>query len=158
WEYACRAGTKTAYFFGDDPKPLGDYAWYAANSDELTHELGQKKPNPWGLYDMLGNVAENCLCHYDKEDYRKFPERPFACNPAGLALEKRFSHVVRGGSWADSPPRLRSASRRGSDRTWLKRDPQRPQSVWWLTDADFVGFRIMRAVEEDPAIKKHLGV
>src|SRR2546423_2583453 len=58
WEYACRAGTTTPYFFGNDPKPLGDYAWYAANSEELTNEVGQKKPNPWGLYDMLGNVAE----------------------------------------------------------------------------------------------------
>src|SRR5205085_7728089 len=87
-----------------------------------------------------------------------FPEGPFAFHPARLPVEKRFAHVLRGGSWADEPPRLRSAARRGSDRSMLKRDPQRPQSIWWLTDADFVGFRIVRAVEENPEVRKHLNI
>jgi hypothetical protein len=61
--------------------------------------------------------------------------------------------VARGGSWADKPDRCRSATRRGSDKSWIKLDPQRPQSIWWLTSADFVGFRIVRPVEELESLK-----
>jgi formylglycine-generating enzyme required for sulfatase activity len=69
WEYACRAGTTTAYSFGDDPPKLGEYAWYFDNSDDAYHEVGQKQPNPWGLFDMHGNVAEWVLDAHDKGFY-----------------------------------------------------------------------------------------
>jgi formylglycine-generating enzyme required for sulfatase activity len=153
WEWAARAGTKTAYFFGDDPAKLGDYAWYAANSDDKTHKVGEKKPNPWGLHDIYGNVAEWCVDHYDKTYYGTFPTDKPTVGPVLLPTAKRWSHVVRGGSWAEEPPGCRSAVRRGSDKSWIMLDPNRPQSIWWLTSADFVGFRLVRPVEEQDNLK-----
>ena len=159
WEYACRAGTKTTYSFGDDPKQLDAYAWYAGNSkvegEAMRHpqKVGLKKPNPWGLYDMHGNVAEYCIDHYDAGYYAKFPLDKATLQPVILPTGTRFSHVARGGSWADQPAQLRSAARRGSDITWIRQDPQRPRSIWWLTDADFVGFRVVRAVHEQENLK-----
>jgi formylglycine-generating enzyme required for sulfatase activity len=153
WEYACRAGTKTAYFFGNDPKDLNEYAWYEGNSEDATHKVGTKKPNPWGLYDMYGNVAEWCLDHYDKNSYQKFSLDQVFNWPVNLPTANRFAHVVRGGSWSDKADQCRSATRRGSDKSWIRQDPNRPQSIWWLTDADFVGFRIVRPVEEQDNLK-----
>jgi formylglycine-generating enzyme required for sulfatase activity len=148
WEYACRAGTKTAYSFGDDPEQLGDYAWYAKNSEEQPHPVGKKKPNPWGLYDMHGNVAEWCLDSYKPDAYKAFSLTEAAKGPVNMPTADRFPDVARGGSWADPAAKCRSAFRRGSDKTWIKLDPQRPQSIWWLTSAEFVGFRVVRPVEE----------
>jgi formylglycine-generating enzyme required for sulfatase activity len=149
WEWAARAGTQTAYSFGDDPKDLKDYAWYADDDpDELTQEVGKKKPNPWGLYDMYGNVSEWCLDQYKKDAYAASPADKLTLEPVLMPTAARFAHVARGGSWADKADRCRSAARRGSDKSWIKLDPQRPQSIWWLTSADFVGFRIVREVEE----------
>ena len=71
WEYACRAGTTTTYAFGDDPKDLGDYAWYADNSGDRTHAVGGKKPNPWSLYDMQGDVYQWCA-----DGQREYPKAP----------------------------------------------------------------------------------
>lgn len=153
WEYAARAGTQTAYFFGDDPKDLDQYAWYQKNAEDLTHEVGAKKPNPWGLCDMYGNVGEWCLDHYQKDYHASFAPGKVALSPVLLPTDKRFSHVVRGGSWADEPARLRSAARVGSDRSWMKHDPQRPQSIWWLTKWDVVGFRVVRPVDEQDNLK-----
>jgi len=152
WEWACRAGTTTPYSFGDESK-IGEYAWYKDNSDELPHKVGEKKPNPWGLYDMHGNVAEWCLDHYQKDYYATFPTDKLTLQPVLMPTEKRFSHVARGGSWNDTAAECRSAARRGSTKEWIKLDPQRPQSIWWLTSAEFVGFRVVVAVDEQANLK-----
>lgn len=154
WEYACRAGTKTAYFFGDDAKKLGDYAWFADNSDEKTHKVGTKKPNPWGLYDMYGNVSEWCIDRYKKDSYATFAKNKSALSPVLIPGEERYPNAVRGGSWGDEAKDCRSATRAASERDWLRQDPQRPQSIWWMTDGDFVGFRVVRAVEEQDNLKE----
>ena len=145
WEYAARAGTKTAYFFGDDEKKLGEYAWDADNSDFKYQKVGKKKPNPWGLYDVHGNVAEWCLDQYDPEFYKNFV-KSVSENDWNKST-KPYPHVVRGGGWDDDADRLRSAARRGSAKSWKQQDPQLPKSIWFLTDAQFVGFRIIRPLK-----------
>ena len=140
WEYAARAGTKTAYSWGDDQAQAGEYAWFRANSEEQPHVGGQKKPNPWGLHDMHGNAAEWTRDLYAKDFYTPAPATaPF--NDPGKAL---YPHAVRGGSWDDDAVKLRSAARRSSTEAWSRRDPQNPKSLWWHTDATFVGFRVVR--------------
>ena len=140
WEYAARAGTTTAYFFGDDPASLRDYAWYAANSDFKYQKTGRKKPNPWGIHDIYGNVMEWCLDQYDAGTY---------ANPPGqdswVKTTKPYPHVARGGHWDDDDlGNLRSAARRFSDRSWKQQDPQLPKSIWYHTDAQGLGIRVVR--------------
>ncbi|MBM3997394.1 MAG: formylglycine-generating enzyme family protein [Planctomycetes bacterium] len=152
WEWACRAGTTTAYSLGDDPKQLGDYAWTDANSNDMPHPVGMKKANAWGLYDMHGNVAEWCMDHYDAKVYSTFSLDKPTLMPLKPPSEKRYSYVVRGGSWIDAAQRCRSAERGFSIPDWQKKDPQIPQSIWW-NNADWVGFRVVRAVEEHETLK-----
>ncbi|HCZ09883.1 MAG TPA: sulfatase-modifying factor protein [Flavobacteriaceae bacterium] len=145
WEYACRAGTKTAYSFGDNPSYLDIYAWHEGNSGGAYHKVGQKEPNPWGLYDMHGNVSEWTLDQYVPTVYNT-RKRKTVDNPLQTPT-KTYPRVVRGGAWSDKPNRLRSAARRPSSKKWKKRDPQIPKSLWWHTDAPFVGFRVVRPLE-----------
>ena len=107
WEYACRAGTKTAYSFGDDGSQLGAYAWYGDNSDGKTHPVGQKKPNPWGLYDTHGNVVEWCQDYWQ----RNLP-RGQMTDPVGPATGS--SRVYRGGCWVSGAAFCRAARRSSS--------------------------------------------
>lgn len=140
WEYAAKAGTNTPYSFTNGDA-LDSYGWHKGNSTEAYHPVGEKLPNPWGLYDMHGNVAEWTLDAYT-ENYPAESQRDPWQVPA-----KTYPRVVRGGSWMDEADALRSAARRGSDKSWKKRDPQIPKSKWWHTDAPFVGFRIVRPLE-----------
>src|SRR6185437_4392077 len=146
WEYACRAGTTTAYSFGDDESKLGDYAWFEKNSDFKYQKVGRKKPNPWGLYDMCGNVVEWVLDQYDPDYYKQCAQSNPIVDPWNKAT-KPYPHSVRGGSWDDEAGMCRSAARRGSERAWKMQDPQLPKSVWYFSDAQWVGFRIIRPLK-----------
>jgi formylglycine-generating enzyme required for sulfatase activity len=96
WEYACRAGTATKFYFGDNDDDLKFYGWCQGNSDSKTHVVAQKKPNPWGLYDIAGNLWEWCNDYYGAKYYQHSP----GDNPRGPAHgEKR---VLRGGAWSSS--------------------------------------------------------
>jgi formylglycine-generating enzyme required for sulfatase activity len=130
WEYSCRAGSETEFFFGSFAKRLGEFAWYSENSDAKTHPVGKKKPNAWGLYDMYGNVWEWVEDDWhDSYDGAPVDGRAWVDNPRG-------SHrVVRGGGWSDSARRCRSAAR-GNDGP---RERDR-----------FVGFRLSRSVSLGP--------
>jgi formylglycine-generating enzyme required for sulfatase activity len=150
WEYACRAGTTTAYSFGDDPTKLDEYAWFTDNSGEKYQEVGKKKPNPWGLYDMHGNVAEWVLDQYT-DDYSK--AKAGAKDPLVVPLTE-YNRVVRGGSWNDKPERCRSAARVASVEDWKQQDPQVPQSIWYFTDALHLGFRVVRPLTEPSDAEK----
>ncbi len=146
WEYACRAGTRTAYSFGDDTSQLGEYAWYAENTDGVYKKVGRKKPNPWGLYDMHGNVSEWVLDQYRETGYLPV-EGAAIKDPLDIPLTL-YPRAVRGGGFDHSADQLRSSSRMGSTEDWIAQDPQVPVSIWYLTDALNVGFRIVRPLKE----------
>jgi formylglycine-generating enzyme len=140
WEYACRAGTTQNYSFGSDPRTLGDYAWFDDNAGKKTHPAGQKKPNPWGLYDLYGNVAEWCNDSYDKEYYRSSPVE----NPRGPGERPRY--VLRGGAWNSKAKGLRSSARVGESPGF--------QDACFARDA--IGFRCVRKAP-DAAIPQENG-
>ncbi|MCE7068904.1 MULTISPECIES: formylglycine-generating enzyme family protein [Dyadobacter] len=143
WEYACRAGSKTAYSFGADESKLDEYAWHRKNSDAAYKKIGLKKPNAFGLHDMHGNVMEWTLDQYIPDYYAK--------QPAGekyAPVTELYPTAVRGGSWDDEPADLRSAARTASKPEWKILDPQLPKSEWWMTSASFVGFRVVRPLKQ----------
>jgi len=128
WEYACRAGTTADYFFGGDARQLGDYAWFADNAAKQTHPVGQKRPNPWGLYDMYGNVAQWCNDVYAKDYYKNSP----SANPHGP--DDGDKYVLRGGAWNSSAGSIRSSYRVGETPGF--------QDACFARDA--IGFRCVR--------------
>ncbi len=149
WEYSCRAGSTTAYFFGNNEADLGKYAWYKKNSDNKFHQAGLKLPNSWGLYDMLGNVSEWTLDHYDEKRLENWKEKK---DQVFVEYNKaRYPKVLRGGGFKDEASQLRSAVRLKSDPIMNRRDPQIPKSKWWLTDGPAIGFRIVRPLNQPSA-------
>lgn len=109
WEYACRAGTGTSYSFGDNPQKLRNYAWFKTNSGGRPRPVGQKLPNPWGLYDMHGNVWEWCNDFYKVDYYQESPEK----NPKGPKTGD--TKILRGGSWNSTADKCRSSYRYNED-------------------------------------------
>ena len=158
WEYAARGGTTGAYFFEGEPKDfekeglinklfgaktegISSYAVYQGNSQDKTQEPSIVEANPFGLKNMLGNVAEFCLDYYDPAVYGKYP-KGIVKNPRGP--RKGTEHVVRGGSYSSTAKELRVANRDYTKtKDWLVTDPQIPKSIWWYSDSKNVGFRVV---------------
>jgi sulfatase modifying factor 1 len=158
WEYACRGGTTTPYFFPGDPEKfekkglraklskndtavINTYVIYSGNSYSKTQTPDKVKANQFGLKNMAGNVAEFCLDWYQPDAYSQYPEG-IVRDPRGP--ESGTEHVIRGGTFSDMAGNLRSAARnytRTDD--WLKTDPQIPKSIWWYSDCFNVGFRVV---------------
>jgi acetoin utilization deacetylase AcuC-like enzyme/formylglycine-generating enzyme required for sulfatase activity len=137
WEYACRAGTATKYSFGNDARKLKAHGWFASNSSRRTKPVGQKKPNPWGLYDMHGNVAEWCNDFYSENYYKNSPQK----NPKGP--DKGKERILRGGAWNSTEDNLRSSCRAS--------DPSIDDTC---LASDAIGFRCVRnAPNNKPAEK-----
>lgn len=144
WEYACRAGSKDDYFFGNDVAQLDAYAWYGKNSGDHTHKVGEKKPNAYGLFDMLGNVSEWTYDQYIADYYKTLGK--LANNPVAVPTEL-YPHSVRGGSFKSMAVELRSSARAASDPVWKQLDPQMPKSNWWFPEAPFIGMRLVRPLK-----------
>jgi formylglycine-generating enzyme required for sulfatase activity len=130
WEYACRAGTSTAYFFGDNASKLGEYAWFDRNAGGRPQPVGQKLPNPWGLCDMCGNLWQWCNDFYKVDYYQQAPRE----DPKGP--EAGETKVVRGGAWRFSAESCRSGYRYN----------ERPGYADVCFGYDIYGFRCVRAV------------
>ena len=140
WEYACRAGTETRFYWGDDPDydEIGDYAWYTSNSNSQTHDVGQKRPNTFGLYDMSGNVWEWCEDVWHG-NYNGAPADGSDWTQGGA----QHYRVLRSGSWSDNPWHCRSALRSRNSpshrtssygfRLVLVRQFCSPCSVYWFS-------------------------
>ncbi len=156
WEYAARAGTTTAYSYGDDPEVFEEYGWNFDNGDDITHPVGEKKPNPWGLHDMHGNVAEIVLDEYREKGFtskkKVVPFRETINWPVN-----KYPRTVRGGSWGDDVELCRSAAKIGTNDTdWKSWDPNFPLSPWWYTTdpAGGVGMRIIRPLKPMTKLEK----
>lgn len=133
WEYVCKKGET------DKIEELSEAAWFFENSKSKYQNIGLKKPNKIGVYDMLGNVSEWVLDQFSTTYYETSPKN----NPWNKPSEL-YPRVLKGGSWKDTADKLCCTSRIPSNPKWKRRDPQIPKSDWWHTDAPFIGFRIVR--------------
>ena len=146
WEYACRAGTTTAYSFGDDEDQLEDYGWYDDMNDLQTGAVATKKPNAWGLYDMHGNAAEWVLDGAVAPADAPADGSQVTVDQAIAWPTKVFPRVVKGGSWDSMAEDCTVTARSESNKDWKSFDPNLPKSSWWFAsyEGQQVGFRILR--------------
>lgn len=150
WEFAARAGSTGPYPF--DAEDVDAHAIWFDNSDGQYQPVGSLKPNAFGLFDMHGNVCEWCMDGFTKDGYADLAARA-AEGPLVDPVRwptKLYPRVARGGHWDDDPDRLRSAVRRGSSESWKAQDPQLPKSIWYHTDAHWLGFRVVRPLNPPP--------
>jgi formylglycine-generating enzyme required for sulfatase activity len=158
WEYAARGGSQGPYGFDATTGKLDDYAWFKANSktedmpDGTTHKPGEKKANALGLHDVHGNVAEWTLDLFDENLFAARAKDPLKALSFNPPKNVKWGHVVKGGSWNDSADDCRLARRLVSDPDWMDKDPNRPRSIWWLTERDTIGFRIALPADEYPEL------
>ncbi len=154
WEYAARAGAKTAYPWGAEAnKDEADtYAWFDENSDGAYARRGKKEPNAWGLYDMHGNVMEWTLDAYVKDRKAYFGNKEVVENP-WVKATKPYPHVCKGGHWNEGVELLSYSSRVPSNASWKETDPQSPKSIWYHTDIQWIGFRVIRT-EKIPTVEE----
>jgi formylglycine-generating enzyme required for sulfatase activity len=145
FEYACRTGITGIFGSVDDPNFLTNFAWYQDNSDDMPHEVAKKKPNPWGLYDMQGNVCEWVSDFYSPDTYTNNAKSSPTINPQGPDSGK--VHVARGGAYNSLRKEIRCADRAFEEEWWRFGDPQFPKSRWWLPQTDHVGFRIAVSID-----------
>ncbi len=148
WEYAARAGSKTAYSFGDDPEQLEKYAVFGLENGAA--KVGSKAPNAFGLHDMHGNVWEWTIDQFESKGFEKFGGKSLVQFDGTNWPKEADSRCVRGGGWQDTADRVRSAARMGSvDDDWKEEDPNVPLSPWWYTSdpARMVGMRLVRSAK-----------
>ena len=153
WEYACRGGTTTRFYFGDDAADIDKHAWHYDNADEFRHTCGELLPNPFGLYDMYGNVAEWVLDRYSEDGYQRLKGKTSTTEQAFNQPTELYQRVCRGGSYQLEIEDCRSAARQASVDEWRAGDPCVPQSPWWLANDELdspcygIGFRLMRPLQ-----------
>lgn len=143
WEYACRAGSAASV--PENLAELKDHAFFRENSNGKYQKVKQLKPNPWGIYDMLGNLTEWTLDQYSASAYENLADG--AKDPVTQPAAK-YPRTARGGSYMDEKSDVRCTNRMPSRADWNQRDPQIPKSRWWLTDGTFMGFRLVRPVKQ----------
>lgn len=141
WEYICKGGGSNIDFFANKFDILDQYVWSYENSNYQYAKIGQKLPNAFGIYDILGNVAEWTLDQYDDEYYKK-EQDTVTINPWNIP-KKLHPRVYRGGSWNDDLADISSTKRSKSGFYLQKNDPQIPKSFWWYTDSSYIGFRLV---------------